>query len=108
MKTREKMKIYTSKEILLKDDLYDLQDTFSSSGIEFKYAITEGELNWAKFNKGKYAINDWVLSNINSDGHLIFNSPEELSQCLKDDGIENKAVMLEDETALQKLFFWLS
>ena len=102
------MDIYTSNLILHLDDLYNLVFTFSSCGIPFKYKITEEELHWAKFNKGKYSINDWVLENIDKDGYLIFNCPIELSKCLKDDGIEHKAVMLSDETALQKLFFWLS
>jgi len=102
------MKTYNSNDILEKEDLYDLQDTFSSSGIAFKYKITDDELGWAKFIKGKYCISDWVLDNIDSEGLLIFNCPFELSEALKDDGIEHKAVMLSDETALQKLFFWLS
>lgn len=102
------MNIYTSNQILQSEDLYELQFTFSSRGIPFKYKITEDELQWAKFNKGKYSINDWVLENIDKDGYLIFNCPLELSQCLQVDGINHKAVMLSDETGLQKLFFWLS
>jgi hypothetical protein len=102
------MRTYTSNEILFKEDLYELQFTFSSCAIPFKYKITEDELNWAKFNKGKYSINDWVLNNIDKEGFLVFNCPFELSECLQNDGIDHKAVMLSDETALQKLFFWLS
>ena len=102
------MNIYTSKQIIESEDLYELQDTFSSSCTQFKYKITEGEIQWAKFNKGKYSINDWVLNNIDKEGFLVFNCPFELSECLQNDGIDHKAVMLSDETALQKLFFWLS
>ena len=102
------MDIYTSKEILELEDLYELQDKFVCMGIPFKYKITEAEINWAKFNKGKYSINDWVLKNIDENGLLVFNCAFELEECLQSDGIDHKAVMLSDETALQRLFFWLS
>jgi len=39
---------------------------------------------------------------------LTFNDPDELSKALWDDGIGYKAVMLSDDCALQKLFFWLN
>ncbi len=38
------MKIYTSDEILKKDDLYDIQETVSCFGDSIKYQLTEGEL----------------------------------------------------------------
>ena len=102
------MRIYTSEEILKAEDLYRLQDSFCSSGKPFKYHLTDGELRWAKFIKGKYSISDYVLKNIDSDRILTFNDPFELSAVLEEDGIDHKAVMLSDDTALQKLFFWLS
>jgi hypothetical protein len=102
------MKTYNSKQILKKEDLYDLQDSFASSGIAFKYQLTEGEYNWALFIKNKYCISDFVLKNTDENKVLTFNCPFELSEALNNDGIEYKAVMLSDETALQKLFFWLS
>jgi len=101
------MKTYNSKEILESEDLYEIQDSFSSSGIPFKYQLTDGEIEWAKFNKGKYVINDFVLSNTDENNILSFNDPFELSRALFLDGCEPKAVMLSDDTALQKLFFWL-
>ena len=102
------MKRYTSEEIIAMDDLYDLQDTFASSGIAFEYQMTPDELYWAEFIKDKYIIADWVFNNLNSDGVLSFNDPCGLTEALESDGIHHKAVMLSDETALQKLFFWLS
>ena len=101
------MKVYRSEEILNSEDLYELQDSFSSSGTSFKYQLTEGEIGWAKFNKGKYYINDFVLKNTDDDNILTFSCPFELSEALINDYSPNKAVMLSDETALQKLFFWL-
>ena len=99
--------LYTSSQILGMEDLYELQDTFSSCGIAFKYELTEGELGWAKFIKGKYSIADWVLENTEK-GVLTFNCPFALSEAIHNDGMEHKGVMLSDDTALQKLFFWLS
>tara|TARA_R110000824_G_scaffold145549_1_gene313891 strand:- start:203 stop:517 length:315 start_codon:yes stop_codon:yes gene_type:complete len=100
------MKIYKSEEILNSEDLYELQESFSSSGTPFKYQLTEGEIGWAKFNKGKYCINDFVLKNTDEKNILTFNCPFELSEELMNDGSQ-KAIMLSDDTALQKLFFWL-
>lgn len=102
------MNNYTSSYILSKEDLYDLQDSFSSSGIPFTYQLTEGEYEWAKFILGKYTIADYVLSNTDENLVLTFNCPLELSEAINADGIPGKAVMLDDETALQKLFFWLA
>ena len=101
------MKVYRSNEILNSEDLYELQNSFSSSGSPFKYQLTEGEIGWAKFNKGKYCINDFVLKNTDEKNILTFDCPFELSEALVNDDSPNKAVMLSDETALQKLFFWL-
>ena len=100
------MRVYTSEEILNADELYELQDSFSSSGGPFKYQLTEGEIGWAKFNKGKYFINDFVLKNTDEKNILTFNCPFELSRALMNDDSQ-KAIMLSDDTALQKLFFWL-
>lgn len=102
------MEIYTSNEILNTDDLYQLQDSFCSSGIAFKYQLTDGEYNWAKFIKDKYCIADFVLKNTDEKKILSFNDVYELSEALKNDGINHKAVMLSDDSALQKLFFWLN
>jgi len=102
------MNIYTSSEILGKADLYDLQDTFCSSGIPFKYQMTSGEIAYFKYVKGSYCIADYIESNMDGSGILTFNDCSELSKALKDDGLNYRAVMLDDNTALQKLFFWLS
>lgn len=100
------MKTYTSKEIL-SSDLYSLQDSFSCSGSPFKYQLTKEEFDWVKFIKGKYCIADFIFNNI-ENLVLTFSDPFALSEALINDGIPNKAVMLSDDTALQKLFFWLN
>ncbi len=100
--------IYTSQQILETEELYELQDSFSSSGTPFKYQLTEGEYEWAEFIKNKYAISDYVLDNTDNNKVMSFDCPNEMSKALLEDGIPHKAVMLSDDSALQKLFFWLS
>jgi len=99
--------MYTSKEILELEDLYDLQDTHSGSGIPFTYEMTEGEIGWYRVVKGKYGIADWIDKNTDGNFILTFDDCEEMSKVLQDDGMSPKAVMLSDYTALQRLFFWL-
>lgn len=69
--------------------------------------MTEGEIGWLMFIQGKYSIADWVMANMDEDGILTFNCPFEMAEALNDDMYSYKAVMLSDDTALQKLFFWL-
>ena len=100
------MKTLTSTEILQAEDLYILQDKFSSSGIPFRYALTEGEKQWAEFNKGKYLINDFVMESTDENGIMTFDCPFSLTEALEENGC-NLAPMLSEDTALQRLFFWL-
>lgn len=100
--------MYTSNKILKSEDLYGLQDSFCSSGIPFKYQLTKEEYQWAKHLKNKYCIANFVLKNTDENLVLSFNCQFELSKAIIDDGYPNKGVMLSDDTALQKLFFWLS
>ena len=107
------MKIYTSEEILARDDLYDIQDYFCCFGESFKYVMTDGELGWFNFVRGRYSIANWINENLECIDDeetyvLTFSDPESLSQALKDDDCQNKAVCLDDDTALQRLFFWCS
>ena len=103
----ENFELYTSEDILSKDDLYKLQDSFSSCGIPFRYKMTKEELIWLGFVKGRYCIANWIASNL--EGNILtFHCPTALKQAIEDDGMEHKAVMLSDDTALQRLFFWHS
>jgi len=98
----------TSEEILQAAELYSLQDTFCCSWIPFKYKPTESETGWMDFVRGKYSIVDFLDNAMDDDGYIVFTDPEALSRALDDDcNGAGKAVMLSDDTALQKLFFWL-
>ena len=102
--------MYSSKQILDADDLYDIQE-HCSSGLPIEYQLTKDELGWLDFVRGKYSIADYVDENI-SPWHgvtvLTIHDHVEMSQALDDDcGGWGKATCLSDDTALQKLFFWL-
>ena len=101
------MKIYTSDDIEKKDDLYDLQE-MGSSGIPIKYQMTKGEIEWYRFILGKYSIADFIDDNTTGDFLLTIDDENGMSRALDDDcnGF-GKAVMLSDDSALQKIFFWL-
>ena len=111
------MKTFTSDEILEMENLYELQDEFSCSEIPFSYEITDGELGWLEFVRGRYSIADWVEENLTciedeeaeyEKYFLKFDNPDKLTECLEEDGIPHKAVCLDENTALARLFFWLS
>ena len=95
------MKTYTSKEILKRDDLYDIQESGT-----VRYRLTDGELGWIDFVRSRYSIADYLDDNM--EDNVVTMESHELSQALDDDchGF-GKGVCLSDDTALQKLFFWL-
>lgn len=99
--------IYYSDAILQMDNLYDIQENFYSFGIPFQYRLTEGELEWLSFVRGRYSIADYIDNNRNGD-ILTFACPITLSEVIESDGIPHKAVMLSDDTALQRLIFYCS
>ena len=71
----------------------------------FKYQLTKEEYHWVMFIKGKYSISKYVLDNTDTNLIMTFNSSDELGSVLDGDGMYCKAVMLSDDTALQRLFF---
>lgn len=103
------MKTFNESQILELDGLYELQDTFCSSGIAFNYVLSDGEKQWLGFVDGKYSIADWINENLSDCGNVLnFECCFSMSSALDDDcGGCGKAVCLSDESALQKLFFWL-
>lgn len=102
------MTTYTSAELLGQDSPetenyhYYLQDGD-------KYILTEGELGWLDFVRGRYSIADHVDDNLErdeNDNHVYTLDIMAMSRALDDDGMYGKAVMLDDETALQAIFFY--
>lgn len=102
------MKRYTSEQIKEAEDLYNLQDSFCCFGIPFRYQMTKGEIKWFRMVRNRYSIADFIEANTDGNFCLTFDDPESLTRALEEDDMSPKAVMLSDDTALQKLFFWLS
>ena len=99
-------KVYSSSEILQAEDLYGIQDKACSSGMSIHYAMTPDEMGWLDFIAEKYSIWDYITNNLN--GNILTIDAMEISQAMDDDcGGWGKAVMLSDETALQKILFWV-
>lgn len=94
-------KVYTSKEILEANDLYELQEE-----VVIKYEMTGDELQWLDFVKGRYTIADYLLDNLEENTVTIDAS--DVSDALDADceGC-GKAIMLSDDTALQRILFWI-
>lgn len=102
---------YTSDEILATDDLYDIQENGFC-----RYQLTDDELSWLRFVRGRYSIADVIDENMTAatdiDGNwqygIVYLESDEISRALDDDcGHYGKAVCLSDDTALQKILFWL-
>lgn len=75
-----------------------------------KYQLTDGEAGWLQFVTGKYSIADHMWENIGQceeTNALIYTVDiMGMSRALQDDGCDCKAVCLDDETALQAIFFY--
>lgn len=94
-------KVYSSDEILALDDLYEIQENGNC-----RYQLTDGEIGWLNFVRGRYSIADVIDNNL--DDGIVYLDCDEISQALDEDcGHYGKAVCLADDTALQKILFWL-
>ena len=103
----DKLAVYTSDDILSADDLYGIQDK-ASLGIAFKYQLTSGELGWLEFAKGCYSIADVIYNKLDNDGVLLFDNCDDFSIAMDEDcGGAGKAACLSDDTALQRILFWI-
>ena len=71
-----------------------------------QYKLTDGELGWLDFVDGCYSIADHLNNNM-VDGVYHVDCLG-MGQALADDSIFCKAVCLDDDTALQHIFFYSS
>lgn len=90
---------------LTEDQLLEIQDIICCSGLEYKYQMTDDELGWLDFIRGKYSIADYLDEQMGEDN--IVTLDDQLTKHLDDDceGM-GKAVMLSDDTDLQAIFFY--
>jgi hypothetical protein len=69
-----------------------------------RYRLTDGELGWLKFVRGRYVIADHIIDNLEDDVYTVDLCG--MSEALEDDGCFPKAVCLSDDTVLQAIFFY--
>ena len=98
------MNLYTEAQILKDDECPQWADDFGMCG-GIKYKLTESEIGWLDFARGRYSIVDYIDENTDAYGVTTFDATE-FSSVLDGDGDIGKAVCLSDETALQKIFFY--
>ena len=100
--------IHTSELLKAQDGDYENWHYQLEDGAE--YLLTESEMGWLDFVKGRYGIYDHIIQNSKptANGLVYTIDTHDLSQVLYDDGIEGKAVCLSDETTLQSIFFYSS
>ena len=101
--------VHTSESLKAQDT--DLENYHYQLDDGEKYQLTEAEIGWLDFVKGKYCIADHIIENSeeNEKGKLVYTMDTMgLSEALKNDDCTCKAVCLSDDTTLQAIFFYSS
>jgi len=101
-----KMHIHTTESLRAQDgdmenDHYQLEDGE-------KYLLTKGEADWLMFVTNRYCIADHLLDNIEEteEGLVYTVDTIDMSNALREDQTDFKAVCLSDDTVLQSIFFY--
>ncbi len=75
-----------------------------------KYQLTDGEAGWLDFVSGKYSIADHLreyIERCEETNTLIYTiDVAGMSKALQEDGCDHRAACLDDDTALQAIFFY--
>ena len=94
--------IHTSESLKSQDGDYENYHYQLEDGD--KYRLTEDELQWLAFVRGRYSIADHIDQNM-TDGVYTLDT-HGLGEALDETGMFPKAVCLSDDTALQAIFFY--
>jgi hypothetical protein len=94
--------IHTSESLKAQDGDYENYHYQLEDGD--KYRLTEDELHWLDFVRGRYSIADHIDQNM-TDGVYTLDT-HGLGEALDETGMFPKAVCLSDDTALQAIFFY--
>ena len=96
--------IHTSESLKAQDGEFENWHYQLEDGDQ--YRLTDGELGWLDFVDGRYSIADHINNNM-VDG-VYHVDCWGMGQAMEDDSIFCKAVCLDDDTALQHIFFYSS
>jgi len=102
-----KSKIHTSESLKVQDGDYENFHYQLEDGDQYK--LTSGEFGWLQHVTNCYSIAShiWKNSYCDEDDNLIYKVDLfGMSEALQDDQMAPKAVMLDDATALQAIFFY--
>ena len=94
--------IHTSESLKAHDNDYENYHYQLEDGE--KYLLTDDELGWLDFVRGRYAVADHLINNM-VDGVYTMDVYG-LGEALDETGMFPKAVCLSDDTALQAIFFY--
>ena len=94
--------IHTSESLKSQDGDYENYHYQLEDGEQ--YRLTEDELHWIDFVRGRYSIADHIDQNM-TDGVYTLDT-HGLGEALDETGMFPKAVCLSDDTALQAIFFY--
>ena len=94
--------IHTSESLKALDNDYENYHYQLEDGE--KYLLTDDELGWLDFVRGRYAVADHLINNM-VDGVYTMDVYG-LGEALDETGMFPKAVCLSDDTALQAIFFY--
>ena len=99
--------IHTSESLKALDDTFENFHYALEDGEQ--YALTDGELDWLKFTRGRYAIADYIRANseISDDGRLVYTVEQDgINDALKADGLQS-VPMLSEESTLYAICWYL-
>ena len=91
--------IHTSESLKALDDTFENFHYALEDGEQ--YALTDGEIEWLRFTRHRYAIADHIRDNSQTDekGNLVYTVDQYgINEALQADGLENVPMLSEDST----------
>ena len=96
--------IHTSESLKAQDGEFENWHYQLEDGDQ--YRLTDGELGWLDFVDGRYSIADHLNNNMVDGVYHVDRCG--MGDAMAEDSIFCKAVCLDDDTALQHIFFYSS
>ena len=97
------MKIHTTESLKKQDDEHG--DNYHYQLVDGeRYKLTDGEVEWLDFVRGRYCIADHVIENM--EDNIYTMDTIGLGQAMEDDGMFPKIVMLSEDSVLHRIAFF--
>ncbi len=96
-------KIHTTEKLQALDDEHG--DNYHYQLVDGeRYKLTDGEVEWLDFVRGRYCIADHVIENM--EDNIYTMDTIGLGQAMEDDGMFPKIVMLSEDSVLHRIAFF--